>query len=153
MARNWSAILFASAAALAASACEPVKSYHGFTPQREDLSTVQAGVDTRGSVLRKLGRPSAFGTFDSLNWYYVASEMEAFLFFAPEVVDRTVVAVRFADNGLVENVAAYGVEDGRIIDVATRTTPTFGSELTVLQQIFSNLGRFNAGSIIGTADQ
>ena len=124
--------------------CEPTYTNHGFAPQVATLGEIEAGKDTRGSVLRKLGRPSATGTFDSESWYYEASRVEHFAFYAPEVIERTVVAVRFDDLGRVTNVARYGVEDGEIIDLITRRTPTYGREITVLQQLFGNLGRLGA---------
>jgi hypothetical protein len=37
----------------------------------------------------------------------------------------------------------YGVEDGRIVEPVERTTPTYGQELTVMQQLLGNFGRFN----------
>lgn len=134
-----------SAALLAG--CEPVYTNHGFAPQLAELDTIRAGEDTRGSVLRKLGRPSTISSFDADAWYFEASKVETYAFYAPVVVDRKVVAVNFNDDGLVTNVASYGVEDGKIIDLVTRRTPTYGRELTVLQQIFGNLGRFDAGSV------
>ncbi len=60
-----------------------------------------------------------------------------------EEVDRTVVAIYFTKEKVVDEVAYYGLQDGQIVDLQTRTTPTRGKELTVLGQIFSNLGRFN----------
>ncbi len=134
-------------AALGLAACEPVVTNHGFAPQLADLDSIRAGEDTRGSVMRKLGRPSTVSSFDADAWYYEASRVETFAFYAPEVVDRKVVSVRFDADGLVTDVASYGIEDGRIIDLVTRRTPTYGRELTVLQQIFGNLGRFDAGSV------
>lgn len=133
----------AFAAALLLSACQPTYTNHGFAPQVADLDDISAGEDTRGSVLRKLGRPSTVSSFDSDAWYYEASKVEKYAFYAPKVVERKVVAVNFDGNGLVTNVNRYGIEDGRIIDLVTRRTPTYGRELTVLQQIFGNLGRFN----------
>lgn len=133
---------------LAAAGCEPMVTHHGFAPQVEQLGEITAGVDTRSSVLRRLGRPSATGSFDDRDWYYVASRMERELFYAPRVVDRTVVAVRFDDAGMVERVNRYGLEDGRIVDLVTDTTPTYGRELTVLQQLFGNIGRINAGEFL-----
>ena len=124
--------------------CEETYTNHGFTPQIADLETISAGEDTRGSVLRKLGRPSSISSFDSDSWFYEASRIERYAFYEPKVVERTVVTVNFDEQGLVERVGRYGVEDGEIIDLVTRTTPTYGRELTVLQQIFGNLGRFNA---------
>jgi outer membrane protein assembly factor BamE (lipoprotein component of BamABCDE complex) len=138
-----------AAAALGLGACEPVYTNHGFTPQLQQLETVSAGLDTRSSVLAKLGQPSASGAFDSANWYYVASRMQKNLFYAPEVVERTVVAIRFDEAGLVERVDRFALEDGRVIDLKTETTPTYGRELTVLQQLFGNIGRVDPGQVLG----
>lgn len=143
--------LRASAAALSAAlivaGCEPTYTSHGFAPQMADLEDIAVGQDTRGSVMRKLGRPSTVSSFEADVWYYEASKVETYAFYAPEVVERTVVAVKFDPNGLVTEVNRYGIEDGRIVDLVTRRTPTYGRELTVLQQIFGNLGRFGSGSV------
>ena len=136
-------------AALGAAGCAPTYTQHGFAPQLAELQSIEAGVDTRGSVLRKLGRPSTSGSFDADDWYYVASTVERFAFYAPEVVDRTVVAVSFDETGLVTSVNRYGLEDGRVIDLVTRTTPTYGRQLTVLQQLFGNIGNMNPGQLLG----
>ncbi|WP_340108962.1 outer membrane protein assembly factor BamE [Pikeienuella sp. HZG-20] len=132
------------AATLALGACESTYVNHGFAPQRAELDTIVAGEDTRGSVMRKLGHPSSISSFDSDTWYYAASKVEKYAFYAPVIVDRKVVAVSFDANGLVTSANSYGLEDGKIINLVTRRTPTYGRELTVLQQIFGNLGKFNA---------
>lgn len=136
-------------AALGVGGCAPTYVNHGFAPQIAELDALAAGVDTRGSVLRKLGRPSSIGAFDSEIWYYVASRTEKFAFYQPKVVDRTVAVVRFDENGLVTQVNRYGLEDGKVVDLVTATTPTYGRELTVLQQLFSNVGRVSAGDALG----
>jgi outer membrane protein assembly factor BamE (lipoprotein component of BamABCDE complex) len=129
--------------------CAPTYTNHGFAPQMEALQDIAAGVDTRGSVMRKLGRPSADASFEDDTWYYVASRMEHFAFYEPEVIERTVVSVRFDPNGLVSEVDRFGLEDGRIVSLVTNTTPTYGRELNALQQIFGNVGRVNAGDVLG----
>lgn len=127
--------------------CEATYTNHGFTPQVVQLDGVTAGADTRGSILRKLGRPSAYSSFDSRNWYYVASRVEHYALNAPKVIDRKVVAIRFDENGLVTSVNRYGYEDGQVLDLVTRRTPTYGREITALQQIFGNLGRVSAEQV------
>ena len=57
------------------------------------------------------------------------------------------VAIRFDNAGRVSNVARYGVEDGKVIDLITRTTPTYGREITLLQQLFGNIGRVGADQL------
>lgn len=148
--RSAATISAALALALALGGCAATYSNHGFTPQLAQLDEIEAGLDTRGSVQRRLGRPSTIGSFDSDTWYYIASRMERYAFYAPRVVDRTVVVVRFDEAGLVSSVNRYGLEDGQVVDLVTRTTPTYGRELSVLQQIFGNVGRMNPGDILGS---
>ncbi len=138
----------ALAAALGATSCAPTQTTHGFTPQIEELEEIAAGADTRGSVLRKLGRPSTLAPFDEDVWIYVASRQERFAFYRPELVERRVVVVRFDENGLVGSVDRYGLEDGEVVNLATPTTPTYGRELTILQQVFGNLGNVDAEQVI-----
>lgn len=130
------------AAALAAAGCSPIVHNHGYTPRAQELDSIQVGVDTRDTVLRKLGRPSTVGAIDSDSWYYISLRSEAYAFFEPEIVEQQVVTISFDETGSVTNVGRYGLEDGRVIDLVTRTTPTSGRELTILQQVFQNIGRF-----------
>ena len=138
-------ILVAAALALGlVSACERVIEQHGYAPASAELAQIRVGQDTRASVRRKIGRPSGTGIFLPDRWYYVASEVENYLFYAPRVASRRVVAVRFDEADRVASVNEYGLEDGRVIDLETRTTPTLGRELTILQQVLGNLGRISA---------
>ena len=63
--------------------------------------------------------------------------------FEPKIVDRHVVAVEFDETGVVKEVRQYDEQDGRRIDPVERVTPTAGNEMTILDQFFGNLGRFN----------
>jgi len=49
----------------------------------------------------------------------------------------------------VTQVNRYGLEDGKVVDLVTATTPTYGRELTVLQQLFGNVGRISADQALG----
>ena len=70
-------------------------------------------------------------------------------FYHPTVTDRRILAISFGDNNKVNNLKYYGLEEGKIISYVDRTTPTRGRELTILQQLFGNLGRLGAGSLPG----
>ncbi|HSF93965.1 MAG TPA: outer membrane protein assembly factor BamE [Thermohalobaculum sp.] len=128
--------------------CAPVIENHGYAPDDESVSGITAGEDTKGSVRRKIGRPSSTGVFDDLGWYYVSTTVERYMYHAPKVTERRVVAVEFDTNDTVASVNVYGLEDGRVIDLQTRTTPTHGRKLTILQQLLGNLGRFNEDSFL-----
>ncbi|TYO91580.1 outer membrane protein assembly factor BamE domain-containing protein [Oceanicella actignis] len=134
----------AFALALAAAGCTPIVTTHGYAPAPEQLAQIQPGVDTPQTVARKIGRPLTGGVLRDDAWYYASSRFETVGAYPPRVTDRRVVVVRFGPDGFVQGVETYGLEDGRVINLVTRTTPTYGRELTVLQQLFGNLGNVGA---------
>ena len=130
------------------SGCAAEVKNHGYAPDDELLAEITAGTDTRGSVRRKIGRPSTTGVFTESGWYYVATTVEHYMYYQPKVTDRRVVAVQFDADDVVAAVNVYGLEDGRIIDLQTRTTPTHGRQLTILQQLFGNFGKLTSEQLL-----
>jgi outer membrane protein assembly factor BamE (lipoprotein component of BamABCDE complex) len=61
----------------------------------------------------------------------------------PTEVERQVVAIRFDASDRVESFAHYGLEDGRIVNFSSRETPTRGREMSILEQMFSNVGNIS----------
>ena len=128
--------------ALSAAACSGDVVTRGNLPDAELIAEVEPGRDTREDVVDKLGSPSSISTFMDRRWYYIGHKTRYFAFFEPEVVERSVFVIAFDDTGMVQNASLYTLEDGVIVDPISRTTPTEGNELTILQQFFGNLGRF-----------
>lgn len=139
------ALLGGAALVFALAGCEPIVTNHGYAPPAERLAEIEVGIDGPESVQRKVGRPSTSGVIRNDVWYYVGSRFETMGWGGTEEVERTVVAIAFNRDGLVSSIDRYGMEDGRIINLVTRTTPTYGREMTILQQLFGNLGNFDAG--------
>jgi outer membrane protein assembly factor BamE (lipoprotein component of BamABCDE complex) len=50
--------------------------------------------------------------------------------------------IKFSKDGKVIEVDEVSLEQGREIKHVERKTPTHGNELTVLEQLIGNLGRF-----------
>ena len=128
--------------ALGLGACGGTLETRGNLPDAELIAEVEPGLDSRDDVIDKLGSPSTVSTFLDRRWYYIGHKMRNFAFFKPEVVERSIFVVSFDGTGLVDDTSLYTLEDGRIIDPVSRTTPTEGNELTILQQFFGNFGRF-----------
>lgn len=133
-------------AAIALAGCEPMIDTRGNLPDPETVLEVQPGVHDRNQVASILGTPSTVATFEDDTWYYVSRRTERIAFFEPEVVDQQVLVVKFDDTGLVSDMKVYGLEDGQVVEPVDRVTPTAGRELTVLQQLFGNIGRFNTAN-------
>lgn len=126
------------------AACSPNVDYRGYLPRAGDLQKVQVGM-SKSEVEAVLGSPSTTATVNLAgdSYYYISSVVEERAFFRPKEVERQIFAVRFNHDDQVESFAHYGLEDGRIVNYSSRETPTRGRELTILQQLFSNIGRFN----------
>ena len=135
------ATLIAASAPLTV-ACSPVVQERGYVFDADDMKQVHNG-DTREQVKQLLGTPSTVSTVEGEAWYYISSKFETYAFYPPEEVDRKVAAVYFDKSGVVDDVAYYGLKDGQVVDFVSRKTPTRGKELTILQQLFSNIGRYN----------
>jgi outer membrane protein assembly factor BamE (lipoprotein component of BamABCDE complex) len=132
----------ALAAVLLSSACQPRVDTHGFMPNPELISQIEPGVQGKPEVAEVLGTPSTVATFDQNTWYYITQKSRTFAFFKPEIVDQEVLVINFDGSDVVSDINRYTIEDGLIVDPVTRKTPTAGRELSLLQQLFGNIGRF-----------
>jgi outer membrane protein assembly factor BamE (lipoprotein component of BamABCDE complex) len=131
------------ALALSVAACAPRIDQRGNKPDEDQVVQINPGVDDKNRVAELIGTPSTISTFDDRTWYYISKRTETTAFFDPEVKDQEVLAINFDEGGIVESMKIYGQEDGRTIAYVDRTTPTEGNELTIMQQLLGNLGRFN----------
>ncbi len=139
MASRW--LLTGSLLVLAGlTACAPIRDVRGYVPDQEKIASVRVGGDTRESVQEKLGTPSSTATFGDPTWYYISTEQERYAFFQPDVTKRQILAIQFSDDGKVAEMRTYGVEDGQVIALVDRETPSRGKEMSFLQQMFGNMG-------------
>ncbi len=95
-----------------------------------------------------LGSPSTTATINKSgdSYYYISSKIETQGFMDPKETERNIFAIRFDQYDQVQSFAQYGIQDGQIINMNSRKTPTRGRELTILKQLFSNIGGKLPGS-------
>ena len=136
------ATFLVAAAAVLLSACSNNIQVHGNLPEPETVAEIQTGTYGREDVAQLLGSPSAVSTFEDDRWYYIGQKTSQIAFLRPDVLERRVLVVSFDGNGRVDSTRTFTLADGRTIDPVSRVTPTEGRELTILQQMFGNIGRF-----------
>lgn len=142
-----SLLVAVAAAAIVTSGCMGTSETinNGFIADEQTLKLVPVG-SSREQVLLSLGTPSATATFDREVFYYISQKRERkFEFMKPSLVSQSVLAVYFDKNGTVEKLSNYQMQDGKVFDMISRTTPTGGTELTFLQRILSG-GAANSGA-------
>ena len=87
-------------------------------------------------VLIVLGTPSTVATVSGKSFYYISQRAERPVsFLQSKVVDQRVIAVYFDKNRKVQRLAEYGLKNGTT-DFISRTTPTGGADLSVINGIF-----------------
>jgi outer membrane protein assembly factor BamE (lipoprotein component of BamABCDE complex) len=112
---------------------------HGFQADPAVLADVKQG-STAEQVLVLLGTPSTTSTVGGDAWYYISQRTSrALAFMPPKLIDQKIVAVYFDKTKKVTRIANYGMNDGKVVDFSSRTTPTSGAEGTFLKNMMLNL--------------
>lgn len=129
-----------------AAACSADVNIRGNTVDQDKLSKIKPGVQDRNSVRELLGSPTNIATFNDETWYYISQKDRSIAFSKPQPLSRRVVVISFDNNGRVAKVKKYSLADGRKIEPTDRKTPTPGHELSLIQQLIGNIGRFEQPS-------
>lgn len=127
--------------------CSPQIESHGNIPDQQVVDSIRVGINNRAQVSAILGTPSARATFDQEAWYYVGTKtLRRLSFLNDEVLEREVLVIRFNKQGIVQKIERLDKQDGRKVKIVDRKTPTRGKELTLMEQLLGNVGRFNNSS-------
>lgn len=129
-----------TAAGITLGGCAAEINARGNLPPDDKVAQVTPGLN-REQVMQILGSPSTLATFTDQAWYYIGQRTEDYAFYRPKVIERQVLVVRFDEDGLVSEVRHLNKDDGKPVEMVDRTTPTVGRELSLMQQIFGNLGK------------
>lgn len=142
----------AGLAAVTLSACELPVQVHGNLPDDATLARIEPGQQGRADVVNLLGPPSVRSSFNNSTWYYVGQKQTQFAFFSPDIKERNVLVLTFDERDRLTGKQLYTMADARDVNPVNRVTPTEGRDLTIVQQLLGNVGRFNEspdGNILG----
>lgn len=142
-------LLLATALAVAASACAPLRSHQGYVVDADLLNSVQPGVDNRQSVLATLGQPSFASQFNQGDWYYISRDSRNYAFNTPKAREQLTVQISFDKAGNVASIRKSGVDQVASISPASRTTPTLGRKRGFFDDLFGNIGTVGAAGAGG----
>jgi outer membrane protein assembly factor BamE (lipoprotein component of BamABCDE complex) len=134
------AIAAALACALMLGGCFTQNYQRGYILAEGVLEQVPLGAPQE-QVLITLGTPSTVATVSGEVFYYISARTEQTSFLPERTIDQRVVAVYFDKNRRVQRLANYGIEDGKVFDYVSRTTPTSGQELSYITYLFKIFGK------------
>jgi outer membrane protein assembly factor BamE (lipoprotein component of BamABCDE complex) len=130
-----------AAVPLALAACSPPQELRGNLPDPDAVAQVVPGKTTKAEVTHLLGSPSNISTFDTGTWYYIARRSVRDALSEPQLVAQTIYVVQFDDSGVVKSLQQQDNNDTEVAMIP-RTTPASGKELSVIEQLLGNFGKF-----------
>ncbi len=140
MKKNFLALFVCSVMLLS---CSAEIQQHGNKPDAFLLEQVKIGQTSKPEVIKMFGTPSSVTMFEEETWLYISSKRKQVAFFSPDELEREIVAITFDPKSeKVSNLFFAQKEDGLPLVVSARETPTSGHSITVLEQMFGNIGRF-----------
>jgi outer membrane protein assembly factor BamE (lipoprotein component of BamABCDE complex) len=135
--------LIVTLSSLALASCENVIDQRGFAATPGSVEKLEVGTQSREDVIRLIGTPTSVATFNPNVWYYISQKQETFAFFQPEITEQTVLQLTFNDAGRLTTLKNYDLKDAQDVTMVSRVTPTAGKELTILEQLLGNVGKFS----------
>ena len=139
---RWRGFRAAAVAALVCAvlgACTGEQFQKGYILPPGALEQIPIGA-SQDQVLIVMGTPSTVATLNGEVFYYISQRSERpVAFMNQKVVDQRVIAVYFDKTRQVRRLANYCMQDGKIFDFISRTTPTSGQEMSYLTPLFKLL--------------
>ena len=113
----------------------------GYVMDEQALELVPVG-SSREQVLLALGTPSTTSTFENEVFYYISQKRQRpVAFMNARLVDQRILTIFFGEDGRVTNIANYGLQDGKVFDFMSRTTPVASRETSFIGQMLTGLGK------------
>ncbi len=113
----------------------------------DELKQLVPGTSTETDVTSLLGSPTAKGTFDTNNWYYISEMTRPVIAGTQGVLRQNVVVLNFNTQGVLQNVQTLNQRDALNVPIVGRTTPSPGTEASFLQQLLGNIGKFSPNAV------
>lgn len=129
------------------SLIEAKEQIRGNKVDADQMRELTPGTSTRADVTALLGSPTTHATFDDNTWLYVSMVTRPRIGGTQAIQEQHVVALTFDNKGVLAGIRTKNQNDSVSVSVVDRTTPSPGSEASFLQQLFGNIGRFNAGGV------
>ena len=111
----------------------------GYVLKPDMLAQIRPG-QSQDLVTIVLGSPQTTNSFgDETAFYYVETKKDTTAFGVDFIKERTVLVVYFGKNKKVVDKAVYSAQDGKVIAIESRKTPSFGEDKNFIDSILSTL--------------
>ena len=123
--------------------CSATFKNHGYTPSKVEIEQLLIGKDSKQSVKKTFGPPSSLGLVDDNKWFYLSTKVRYSSYRTPEIVTRKLVAFTFANNGALENVEVFQLDNQEVVVLSRRITDSGINSIGLIRQILNSAGNFD----------
>ena len=116
---------------------------HGYTPSKVEVEQLLIGKDSKQSVKKTFGPPSSLGLVDDNKWFYLSTKVRYSSYRTPEIVTRKLVAFTFANNGALENVEVFQLDNQEVVVLSRRITDSGINSIGLIRQILNSAGNYD----------
>ena len=123
--------------------CSKIVEQNGVPINDEIFQKLNIGKSTKSQVKKIIGDPLMIDNKFEETWIYFSQKIEKVAFFEPKLSSRKVILLSFKNSTLIKK-ETFSQEDSKIFEISTKKVVSGGRKLTVLQQIFGNIGNFSS---------
>ena len=136
-------IAAAAVLGLALSACSSGLSLtqnraRGYEISEDAVKQIRPGQSAQ-LVTAVLGSPQATNNFgEESAWYYLGEKVQQTAFGMELSKERTLLAIYFDKDSRVKDTERLGIKDGKVFNIETRRTPSYGMDRTFIDSLVSS---------------
>lgn len=128
------------------SACTKEIENRGYVTKFSNFSDIKIGQTDKTDILRMLGSPTTKSNLGKEKWIYLGVEETKETFFEPDVKSYQAYVISFNKQDVVSSITTRDKSHLNEIEISEDFTSTGGNEVTFMQQLLGNLGKFNPGA-------
>ncbi|MDC9824298.1 outer membrane protein assembly factor BamE [Devosia sp. ZB163] len=111
----------------------------GYTISEDAVAQIRVG-QSAALVTAVLGSPQVTNNFASETaWYYLGEKVQQTAFGMELNKERTLLVVYFDKKNKVVDTERLGIKDGKMFNIESRRTPSYGQDRTFLESILSSI--------------
>ncbi len=128
---------------LSLTGCAKEVYQHGYSFEQNNVDTIKVGQADYSKVLNELGSPTSKSTYGQKTLYYINYTVEKVAFLDPKITEQKVLSISFNDKDIVSDITEFTLDDTNDIAFSEGRTEIHGNTLTPIEQIMTNIGKFN----------
>ena len=116
----------------------------GYVFELSDYKLIKEGISGKDFVLEAMGNPT-FTIDHDVNqelWIYFSEDIQKFLFFKPDILNRKIMILTFDNHGTVKKIGNYDLKNQNNISFSNDYTKVDHNQKEgIFSELFNNIGQ------------